>query len=265
MNKLLSFRYILALICAVFMLPSAAAATGSGEQADSLYSREEFRLAVPLYEQSLREEGPSADAYYNLGNAYYRTNQLGKAVVAYERALRLDPTHADARTNLEFVNSRITDLPEDDSSFIHQVQERIRNSMSANSWAWCAMGLFILLVACAALYIFSMNVGLRKLGFFGGIVIAVLFVYGLLTAFGAASRAQSHTDAVVIVPSTFISSTPRPSAANREKLVAIHEGTKVEILDSLATPDDPESPKWYNVKINNSTRAWLRAIDVEAI
>lgn len=265
MKKHISFRYILALLCVALFLPGTAAASGLGVQADSLYSREEFRLAVPLYEQSIREEGPSADAYYNLGNAYFRTNQLGKAVVAYERALRVDPTHADARTNLEFVNSRITDLPEDDSSFIHQLQEKIRNSMSANAWAWCSMALFILLVGAAALYIFSMNVGMRKLGFFGGIVLAVLFVYSVLTAFGAASRTQSHTDAVVIVPSTFISSTPRPSAANREKLVAIHEGTKVEILDSLATPDDPESPKWYNVKINNSTRAWLRAIDVEAI
>jgi hypothetical protein len=47
--------------------------------------------------------------------------------------------------------------------------------------------------------------------------------------------------------------------------VPIHEGTKVEIVDSVATPDDPDSAKWYDVKINNSTRAWLRASDVERI
>jgi hypothetical protein len=47
--------------------------------------------------------------------------------------------------------------------------------------------------------------------------------------------------------------------------VTIHEGTKVEIIDSIATPDDPVSPKWYNVKINNSAKAWLRASDVERI
>ncbi|MDE6468064.1 MAG: SH3 domain-containing protein, partial [Muribaculaceae bacterium] len=50
-----------------------------------------------------------------------------------------------------------------------------------------------------------------------------------------------------------------------DKVVTIHEGTRVQIIDSVATPDDPVSPRWYNVKINNGTKAWLRASDVERI
>ncbi len=232
---------------------------------DSLYNNEQFRDAASMYERSLNEEGPSADTYYNLGNAYFRTGQTGRAVVAYERALKLDPTHEDARTNLEFVNSRIADRPEDDSSFLSNLQRHVSDSLTANAWAWCALALFAMLLGAVAVYIFATGVSVRKFGFFGGIVLCVLFVYTLSTALASASYARSHGSAVVIVPTTYLSSSPRPSAGSSDKLVAIHEGTKVEVIDSISTPDDPSSPKWYNVKINNSTKAWLRAVDVEKI
>lgn len=257
--KSLTFSLILLISSAVQLWASPAVA------GDSLYNKEEYRGAAELYEQSLAEEGPDADTYYNLGNAYYRTGRTGLAVVAYERALRLNPTHADARTNLEFVNSKIEDRPEDDSAFLGNLQRGIRNSMTANAWAWTAMCVFVLMLGAIALYIFAGSVGLRKCGFFGGIVLCVLFVYSLSTALAASSQSRSHEDAVVIVPTTYLSSTPRPSTNSADKLVAIHEGTKVEIIDSLSTPDDPTSPKWYNVKINNSTKAWLRSVDVARI
>lgn len=234
-------------------------------QADSLYNKEDFRQAAEMYEQSIAVEGPHADTYYNLGNAYYRTGRTGKSVVAYERALRLDPTHEDARTNLEFVNSRIEDRPEDDSAFLGNLQNSIRSSMTANAWAWTAMAVFVIMLGAIALYIFAREVRLRKCGFFSAIVLCVLFVYTLSTALTAASRARGHEEAVVIVPTTYLSSSPRPGNSTSDKLVAIHEGTKVEIIDSLSTPDDPSSPKWYNVKIINSTKAWLKSVDVERI
>ena len=66
------------------------------------------------------------------------------------------------------------------------------------------------------------------------------------------------------VPTTLLNSVPR-QPKQTEKVVPLHEGTKVQIIDSVSTPDDPVSPRWYNVKINNSTGAWLRATDVERI
>ena len=126
-------------------------------------------------------------------------------------------------------------------------------------------GIFVLLMGAIALYIFSRNVPARKSGFFGGIVLLVLFVYTLATAYDSMASARSHESAVVTAPSTQLSSTPRASRTASDKVVTIHEGTKVEIVDSVATPDDPVSPKWYNVKINNGTKAWLRASDVERI
>lgn len=257
-------KHIFALIlCLAAALPSIAATLA--QQADSAYNREEYRQAIELYNQAIAENGPGTDVYYNLGNAYYRNDNLGKAVVAYERALRIDPTNADARHNLEFVRTRIQDRPEDDSAFLTNLHYSIMNSMTANAWAWTALVMFVLLLGAIALYIFAPAINLRKTGFFGAIVIQLVFVYTVVLAQGSSSRSQSHESAVVIVPMTQLNSVPRAVRGSDDRVVPIHEGTCVEIIDSVATPDDPVSPMWYSVKINNSTRAWLRSSDVERI
>lgn len=258
MNKIL-------LTIVALTLSSSSFSMTLGQRADSAYNAENYREAIELYNRSIAEEGRSGDIYYNLGNAYYRADKLGKAVVSYERALQLDPTNKDARTNLEFVRSRIQDRPEDDTAFFASVHHSIVGSMTANAWAWTAFAVFVLLMGAVALYIFPTGVAMRKLGFFGGLVLLFVFLYTLLVASSAKRAATSHETAVVVVPSTQLTSAPRAPRTASDKVVTIHEGTAVEIIDSVATPDDPRSPMWYNVKINNNTKAWLRASDVERI
>lgn len=257
-------KHVLLILIAIVSSLSSYALT-IGQQADSAYNAENYRQAIELYRRSLAQEGRSSNIYYNLGNAYYRSDKPGQAILNYQRALRLDPTNADARTNLDFVRSHITDRPEDDTAFLAKVHHSVRNSMTANAWAWTAFGVFVALMGAIALYIFSTNIALRKAGFFGGIVLLIFFAYALVVASDAAEHASSHDTAVVTSPSTQLSSAPRASKTSADKVVTLHEGTMVEIIDSVATPDDPVSPIWYNVKINNATKAWLRASDVERI
>lgn len=251
-------------ISLIFVFAAFTAGAVTPAAADSAYSKENYDEAIALYNSLLDERGRSAEIYYNLGNAYYRKGEIGNAVLSYERALRVNPSHADARANLAFVNSRLEDRPEDNNSFLTRLHRSVVLSMSADAWAWIALTSFVLLCAAVALYIFSANVTLRKLGFFGAFVLLVLTVYFVVVAVNAASYFNDHSEAVVTAPSTLLNSAPR-QPGNTEKVVPLHEGTKVEIIDSIATPDDPVSPMWYNVRINGSASAWLRATDVERI
>lgn len=240
-------------------------ASNLAEKADSAYNKEDYGQAISLYLASIEQDGVSSTIYYNLGNAYYRDNLLGKAIISYERALAIDPSNNDAQTNLDFVRTKIIDAPEDDSSFLSNLHHSICSTMSPDGWAWCALALFIILLGTVALYIFSSNIMMRKLGFFGGIIFLFVFIYVIVIAYQTSNASRYHDTAVVIVPTTNLSSAPRSSKNKTEKVVPIHEGTKVEILDSLSTPDDPHVGKWYDVKINNSSHAWLNAADVERI
>lgn len=254
-----------AILAAIALGTLGSMASTLARQADSAYMAEDYPAAVELYSRSLAEEGATPDAYYNLGNAYWRNGESGHAIINYERALRLDPSHTDARTNLEFVRTKIQDLPEEDSAFLSNLHASVTSWMSPDAWAWTALALFIAVAGMAAVYIFSSSVMLRKTGFFGGMVLLCLCVYAIVVAASTASAPTRHNEAVVVVPTTLLSSTPKTSQNAADKVVAIHEGTKVEIVDSVMTPGADGSEQWYDVKINNSTRAWLRAADVRRI
>lgn len=243
----------------------AAGATPLAERADSAYTADRFADAVELYSRAIAEEGPTATLYYNLGNAYYRLDQPGKAIVAYERALRIDPSMADARANLEFVNSRITDRPGERGSFLSRMADRTASLTAANSWAWIAFGLFMLTAGAVVLYMLGPTVMMRKAGFFGGILCLAAFLLTLLIALRAASIASDRDTAIVIAPSTILSTSPREPKDRSEEAMLLHEGTRINILDSIAAPADTTGLKWYDAAIDNTHRAWIRSTDVERI
>lgn len=234
------------------------------EDADSAYIKKEYLNSIKLYEEVLAKEGISSDLLYNLGNAYYRAGKLGKAVLNYERALRLDAQNNEARENLKFVNAKLTDKIPDSRNFISRVADNIIMTFNANTWAWISIILFIALVISILCYMFLDNVTYRKLGFFGGIILAFFEVLSLIISFNSASSANNHNFAIITDESTMLSTTPRTPANHSEEAILLHEGSKVEIIDSVATPNDSTSRMWYNVKISNNN-AWIKSNAVEKI
>lgn len=257
-------RILIYIIC---VLASFLAVRGAGtaELADSAYAKEDYRAAIRLYSNFIEEQGPSAQIYYNLGNAYYRVSDISKAVLCYQRALNIDPSYSDARTNLKFVKSRIADLPEDDSSFLENLQESVLAGMSPNAWAWTALIMFVMLLGCLGLYFFTDNIRLRKTGFFGGIIVLVLAIYTSVIAYDSASASVRHDQAVITPPTATLRTEPGSAVNDKNRVISLPEGTIVIITDSMTMPGESASPKWYNVKINNSTGAWVNAADVERI
>ena len=73
-----------AVLLLLLMLPLAASAA-TKEKADSLYAAEHYQEAAKQYE-ALLKQGVSSDLYYNLGNCYYRMDDITRAVLNYERA-----------------------------------------------------------------------------------------------------------------------------------------------------------------------------------
>lgn len=252
------------LLAAAVMAAISAGAQSLATQADSAYNSGDFAKAQELYEQAATIDGVSPQLYYNMGNTAYRQGHLGQAVLYYERALKLDPSMSDARANLAFVNTKIIDKPEDDSSFLGNLHQSISSFMSPNAWAWTAFTLFLLVLGCVALYIFSAGIAWRKAGFFGGFVIMLSFIYALVIAAQTSSAPYSMDRAVIIVPTSNLSTSPGSSAA-AAKIIPVHEGTAVEITDSTSIPGQHGMETWYDVKINNSTRAWVKSNDVEKI
>lgn len=232
------------------------------QQADSAYTADNFTLAEKLYLEAIRCDGSSSTIFYNLGNAYYRQGNLGKAIVNYERALKLDPTNTDASDNLEFVRSKITDRHVESGSVMSVLWHRIVGLFHADTWAWIAVLLFALFLAGAFTYVLSSVVFVKKLSFFGGIIVFLFCAGAVIVSFAAANRMTDHSTAIILPPSAQLSTTPREARTQAEEAFLLHEGTKVEIVDSVSTTSEG---KWFEVRVGTGERAWIKADDVEII
>lgn len=231
------------------------------QRADSAYLADDFLNAAALYEASIDSLGPSADRYYNLGNAYYRSGLLGMAIVSYERALRLDPTNGDILDNLEFVNSKTLDRIEPQTGLIGGTVDNIAGRIHPDVWAWIALAAFVLALGGVCVYFFSSAVMLRKVGFFGAGALLIVCVLTNILAVRSARRIAADDSAVVTAPSVILSTTPRTPKDRTEEAFLLHEGTKVKILDSIAGGDRT----WYDVRIDSEHRAWIPADAIEII
>lgn len=246
------------------MLGATTGARGSVAEADSAYMHDDFLNAAALYQEAIDSLGPSVERYYNLGNAYYRAGLNGMAIVSYERALRLDPSNSDVRDNLEFVNSRITDRIADSNSLFGSAADRVARVMHPNVWAWIALGCFVLALGGVCVYFLVDGVVMRKIGFFGSGVLLILCVVSNMLARRGTRAASASDEAVVVSPSVILSTTPRQPKDRTEEAMLLHEGTKLKILDSIPGTGGKDR-MWYDVKVDNSHRAWVSSEAVEII
>lgn len=77
--------------------------------ANTLNQQSDFQRAVSEDQQAIHSTDPAVQdrAYYSMGNAYVRTNQLREAVDAYKSALRVNPSDMDAKYNLEVIERKL--------------------------------------------------------------------------------------------------------------------------------------------------------------
>lgn len=262
--KQISFKIALIVIIFTRFAPTSSAQDLTA-QADSAYTAGDYEKALTLYSNEVKQSGTSASLLYNMGNCNYRLGHLALAAVNYERSLRLDPSNENTRLNLELVNSKLIDKKGYDESFLSRTMTDITNIMSSNAWAWTALALFFLTVCTAAVYLFSSGVTLRKIGFFSGGITFILTVIAIIFAISAYRIATATDKAIVISPSTILSTSPRQPQGSNEEAMLLHEGAKVTILDSISSPTDSVKTTWYDVRFDNDHRAWINSKDVEII
>ena len=145
-------------------------------QANAAYNSGNYNDAVELYQKILDSDMESVPVYYNMGNAYYKMHDYPMAIYNYEKALKLDPSNEEVRTNLEIANLAIVDKIEPvPQSFVERWWRSLRAMGSGDRWAWWSVAAFALLLVCLFMFLRSRRMGLRKLGFFMGIVLFIVF------------------------------------------------------------------------------------------
>ena len=248
-----SLLFLLPLLATLLWPHDAVAATK--QSADAAYGKGNYQQAIAGYEELLKK-GVSADVYYNLGNAYYRTDDIVHAILSYERALLLNPSDDDIRFNLQMARSKTIDkiTPESELFFFTWYRSLV-NFMNVDGWARTAIFSLLFALVCALLYLFSDRLAWRKFGFYTCLAMLLLFLLSNLFASNQKRMLENRSGAIVIAPSVTIKKTPTASSADQG---VIHEGTRVDITDDTMTD-------WKGIRLSNGTEGWVQTRQIERI
>ena len=251
-NKKASALVLLALVMSTLPLATNAATKTS---ADQEYKRGNYPQAIADY-KSLLKKTPSAEVYYNLGNAYFRSDSIPQAILAYERAALINPGNSYIRFNLQFARGKTIDkVAEPDEMFFISWFRSAANLATVDGWATMVLISAALLGCCILLYFFSSRILVRKVGFSCAIAFAILFVLSNIFALYQKNALTSKEGAIIMAPAANLKKTPIRSGADE---AVLHEGTRVDIADRSIKG-------WLGVKLADGREGWIEENTVEEI
>ena len=229
MSKLLSITYyLLSIICI-----GSASAQSNAElfaQAGSAYNRGDWQEAIDNYRRILSKGEASASLYYNLANAYYKTE---------DKAIQNNLKYAQ-----QMALHEIVPLPKLWSQRAMEALSRWNSPNGWGVWAVVSMCLFAGFFFC---YYFLEKILYKRI-FFTLMVVAFL---GSVSSFflGRTVSHYVHSNHYGILFDKEVRLYEQPNTYSKE-VFSLHEGAKVEILDQFK--------EWYKLKVADGRIGWAK-------
>ena len=228
---------------------------GLWQKAGEAFAAGQWQNALNFYQMVEGENLQSADLYYNIGNTYFKLDDKAHAILYYERALKLDPSHDDAAHNLEIARQLTLDKIDSVPDFILVSWFRhLRQSFSADSWAWITLGLLLVVGILLTLFRNSASLALRRVSFIVACVVFLLAVFTFIFSLQQKRAVTRQDSAIVTSPVCSVKSSP---ADGGNTVFVLHEGTKVRLLDNVGD--------WAKISIADGRQGWAPAGTFEVI
>ena len=225
------------------------------QNAEKAYDTKHYKEAISNYEELVKNGFKSYQLYYNLGNAYYKNNQLGKAIYYYELARKINPNDEDVRINLGIASSKTIDkIDAKENFFISAVKSNVLSSFSTSSWAW--FSILCLGVACVLFFVFksSGSVPLKRISFLVSCLLLIGFAITYALGYSALKSKSENKFAIITTKEIKIMNEPTLAASSK---FSLHEGTKIRVVEN--------NGDWLLIKLDNGNEGWVKQGDVGII
>ena len=213
--------------------------------ADSAYQAHDYSLAINLYTQVLAESKHSAPLYYNLGNAYYKNNEIGKSIWAYQKANKIDPQQKDIAFNLNFVSNLTKDKIEQSNQGFSKWIAKVFYGRSINFWSYFAF--ICITLSCLFYYLFKITIPKNKRSVFLLISFSTITLFLICISFAIAHRVHITTLNNGIIIESTVKAHTAPSAENAVAF-ELHEGAKFTYKENQGN--------WYRIEVGKN-EGWI--------
>jgi tetratricopeptide (TPR) repeat protein len=214
------------------------------------YKKGDFPSAIEKFSQISDKGIKNPDLFYNLGNSYFKNNQVGYAILWYERALKMAPNDPDLKFNLSYARSVTKDAWEEDKDAIYGILFFWKNMLNIAAVQWLAI------IFNAVLWIMTLIRLLTKgkiPKFILGIVACFAVVF-LITALYNYFEKDISRKAIIVSDKVSIRA---GFDDNSTELFILHAGTKVEI--------EKDQKDFFRIYFTKGKIGWLKKSDVSVI
>jgi tetratricopeptide (TPR) repeat protein len=248
-------RPVLILLISCFSFFGLAQNTALFEEGNALYNQGKYEEAIEKYDAVLEGKHYSAALYFNLGNAHYKLNNVAPSIYYYEKALQITPNDKDLQSNIGFARNMTIDaidmVPEVGFSRIFNT---IINTASSDLWSKIAVMSVLLFVVLFLFYHFAHATTQKRIAFVVSLLSLFLGGFSVVMAFQKNSLEKKNSPAIVFSQESRVKANPNKTS---EELFKLHEGTKVQIIESYNA--------WHKIEISDKTTGWIPAEDIRAL
>lgn len=224
-------------------------------EANEAYADGNYREAVNAYNQILENGEVSVAVHYNLGNSYYKLNQIAPSIYHYEKALQLNPDDADVKNNLEFARNMAIDAiegPEEEG-----FTEFFTSStalLSSTGWGWMAIFSMFVFVAFFMAYYFSRKALFKRIFFVSGMFFLLLGLTSAVIGNIKQNILENRSFAIVFSEEVQVRSEPNIRSS---EVFTLHEGAKVKLTEDFQD--------WYEIELPNGSQGWMPKEDLKRL
>ncbi len=224
-------------------------------KANDQYKQEKYNEAILTYNEIETLGLISSELYYNLGNCYYKLNQVAPSIYNYEKALLIDPLNGDAQNNLVFARRlTIDNIEELPKSVFQKIDESFVKKLSYNEWSIVSVSFSFLGALLFLLFYFSYSPSKKRLFFVTSILSFLFLIVSSIFAFKEYAFAQNNVEAIIFAEETEIKNGP---TLNSGKVFTLHEGTKVDVLDTV--------DNWKKIRIADGKVGWILSDEIKVL
>jgi len=211
-------------------------------QAKKLYEK-----AILAYERIINDgEVENAKLYYNLANAYFLKEDIGKAILNYRRAEKLDSADANLRKNLDFARSKRID------KIKPRAEKRVLQTLFFWHYDFSLKTKFVLTCFFFATICGSLTVmvwfGRAASSTVTAIIAALLMICVLSSVILEAGYRASSVGGVITADEVVARQGDGQNYPASFK-APLHAGTEYDLLE--------RRPGWYHIRLFDDSDGWI--------
>lgn len=249
MKKLIFIFFIL------FGLTGTAQNEALFSKATAAYNEGDYNTAIENYLAIVEAGQHSNELYFNLGNSYYKLNQVAPSIYYYEKALLLKPNDSEIKNNLVYAQNMTLDaidtMPE---TGLSKIYKDITGFLSFDQWSYVAINFMMLFVLLYISFYYLKYASQKRIAFITSILSLCIVAVSLVFAFLQYDDFKTNQPAIVFHNEVKVTTEPN----ERSKAVfSLHEGTKLNVLENL--------DGYKKIKIADGQTGWLSSESVKML